>query len=100
DGITQVITDLVTDIVENLQSTIGATNLGLAADVNLVGGAAGIEIDINAPLQDILDGQTEGSLSVELTGLTGLLNPLLELLGLGEGSELGDIVFNLVGDIL
>ncbi|NWN87817.1 MAG: choice-of-anchor G family protein [Micrococcaceae bacterium] len=100
DGITQAVTDVVTEIVTNLQDTIGATQLGLDAEVNLISGLAGIDISVNADLQSILDGESEGALSVQLTGLTGLLQPLLNLLGLGEGSELGDVVFNLLGTTL
>ena len=100
DGITQAVTDVVTEIVGNVQNTIGATELGLTANVNLVGGLAGIQVSLNADIQDILDGESEGSLSVTTSGAISLLNPLLNLLGLGEASQLGDTVFNLVGGVL
>src|SRR5699024_9841970 len=100
DGITQAITDVVTEVVSGLQDTIAATELGLVADVQLLFGAAGITVTLDADLQAILDGESEGSLSVETNGFVSALQPLLNLLGLGEASELGDTVFNLVGGIL
>src|SRR5699024_10353293 len=100
DGITQAITDVVTEVVSGLQDTIAATELGLVADVQLLFGAAGITVTLDADLQANLDGESEGSLSVETNGFVSALQPLLNLLGLGEASELGDTVFNLVGGIL
>src|SRR5690625_1884142 len=80
DGITQAITDVVTEVVSGLQDTIAATELGLVADVQLLFGAAGITVTLDADLQAILDGESEGSLSVETNGLVSALQPLLNLL--------------------
>ncbi|MDZ5079128.1 choice-of-anchor G family protein, partial [Nesterenkonia sp. HG001] len=100
DGITQAVTDVVTEIVDNLRDTISTTSLGLDVDVNLVGGLAGINVALDAQLGEILDGSAEDSLNVTTSGLTGLLQPLLDLLGLSGAGGLGDIVLNTVGGLL
>ncbi|MDS2174343.1 choice-of-anchor G family protein, partial [Nesterenkonia sp. CL21] len=100
DGITQAVTDVVTEIVDNLRATIATTSLGLDVDVNLIGGLAGINVALDAQLGDILDGTAEDSLNVTTSGLVGLLDPLLDLLGLSSSDGLGDLVLNTVGALL
>ena len=100
DGITQAVTDVVTEIVTNVQDTVSATSLGLDADVVLLGGAAGIQVEIDANLAQILAGESEGAVQVSTSGLIGLLNPLLEFLGLSGPNGVGDLIFNTVGSIL
>src|SRR5699024_981253 len=86
DGITQAITDVVTEVVSGLQDTIAATELGLVADVQLLFGAVGITVTLHADLRAILDGGSEGSLSVESSGFVSAVQQHLNPWSLYEPS--------------
>ena len=106
DGVTQAISDVVTTVVEELREAVEATSLDINVDLTVLDilpwlpPTAGIQVDITADLEQILAGEVDGAANTRLTGLASVLQPILDALGLGQGSELGDLVLNLIGGTL